>query len=132
MLRLVTSGFLLFAVALVAHAQGKEKEDKTFEGTWTNKQFGTSGTMKCVAQSEKDGNWKATFSGVFRGRRFSYDVTFKAKTGKAQEDLSGNATISGAKYQWKGVMKGDTLTGKYSADNGYYGDFVLKAPKKKE
>jgi hypothetical protein len=128
MLRIVVACVFLCSFAAMARAEDREK---TWEGTWTNKRFGTTGSLKCVATPEKDGTWKATFSGKFQGRPFSYDVTFKAKPGKGQEALSGSAKVNGYKYQWTGVMKGDTLTGRYRANNGYYGDFSLKAQEKK-
>src|SRR5206468_2316381 len=84
-------------------------------GTWTNKRYDTTGPLKCVAQPVKDGSWKATFSGRFQGRPFSYDVTFKAQPGKGGEALSGSATVNGFRYQWTGVLKGDTLTGRRCA-----------------
>jgi hypothetical protein len=105
-------------------------EKKTWEGTWNNKLYGTSGTMKCVAEEGKDGVWTANFSGVFQGEKFSYDVTFDGKPGKGQTDLSGTATIRNHKYEWTGSIKGDTLRGKYKANSGYNGDFVLKEPGK--
>jgi hypothetical protein len=104
---------------------------KTWEGTWVNKLYNTNGTMKCVA-TEKDGTWKANFSGVFQGEKFSYDVTFDGKPGKGQTDLSGTATIRNHQYEWTGSIKGNTLTGKYKANSGYNGDFVLKEVGKKK
>src|SRR5436190_22513070 len=95
------------------------EEEKTWEGTWTNKRYGTTGRMKCVGTKQKNGSWKATFSGKFQGRDFSYTVTFKSKAGKGQEALSGTATINRARYQWTGTLKGDTLTGNYRSSNGY-------------
>src|SRR5262245_20932172 len=128
MLRIIAA-IVLFSFAVVA--QAADEEEKTWEGTWNNRAAGSSGRMKCVAKPEKDGDWKATFSGTFQGRQFSYDVTFKSKPGKGQETLTGNATVNGYKYKWTGTIKGETLTGRYQANNGYNGDFVLKAPKKK-
>lgn len=127
MSRLILTAVFLCSLATAAPAQEK---DKTWEGTWTNQRYGTTGPLKCVARPEKDGVWKATFSGKFQGRPFSYDVTFKARPGKGQEALSGSSTVNGYKYQWTGALKGDTLTGRYRANNGYYGDFVLKATAK--
>jgi hypothetical protein len=126
-LRLVVTAAYLCSFATVALA----REEKTWEGTWTNKRYDTTGSLKCVAQPGKDGTWKATFSGDFQGRAFSYDVTFKGKQGKGGEALSGSSTVNGYKYQWTGTLKGDTLTGRYRASNGYFGDFVLKAQAKK-
>jgi hypothetical protein len=126
-LRFVVAWVFLCSFAAVALA---EETEKTWEGTWTNQRYNTTGPLKCVGQPEKDGSWKATFSGKFQGRPFSYDVTFKAKPGKGQEALSGTATVNGFKYQWTGVLKGDKLTGRYRANNGYYGTFTLKSSAK--
>lgn len=107
---------------------------KTWEGTWVNKKYNTNGTMTCVAKEGKDGVWTANFSGVFMGQKFSFDVKFQAKAAKGQpgqSDLSGTATVRNAQYEWTGAMKGDKLTGKYTANNGYNGDFELTEVKKK-
>jgi hypothetical protein len=118
-------------VCLTAPAAAADTE-KTFEGTWNNRKYNSSGTMKCVATEGKDGVWKANFSGVFMGEKFSYDVTFDSKAGKGQTDLSGKATVKNAQYEWTGALKGDKLTGKYAANNGYNGTFELKEVKKKK
>lgn len=110
-------------------ARAADEESRTFEGTWNNKKYNTSGTMKCVAKPGKDGKWSATFSGVFMGESFSYTVTFTEKKGQGQSDLSGNAEVKNQKYDWTGTLKSNTLTGKYRSNGGYYGEFVLKEKK---
>lgn len=110
----------------------KQEVTKTWEGKWVNKKYSTQGTMTCVAKEGKDGTWSATFSGAFMGEKFSFDVDFQAKPGKDQSDLSGTATVRNAKYEWTGAMKGDKLTGTYTANNGYNGDFELKEVKPKK
>lgn len=125
------SRFATAAVLLAACAPAFAADDaKTWEGTWVNKLYNTNGTLKCVATEKEKGKWTATFSGVFMGEAFSYDVAFDGKPGKGQTDLSGTATIRNHKYEWTGAMKGDTLTGKYKANSGYHGDFTLKEVKK--
>lgn len=126
--RFVVAVVFVYSFASVALAQEGEK---TWEGTWNNQRYNSSGPLKCVAQPVKDGVWKATFSGKFQGRTFTYDVTFKSKPGKGQEALTGNATVNGYKYQWTGSIKGETLTGRYRGNNGYFGAFVLKSSAKK-
>ena len=128
MSRFVVAALLLHSLVAPAFAQ---EESKTWEGTWTNRRFNTTGPLKCVATPEEGGTWKATFTGKFQGRPFSYDVTFQSRPAKGQEMLSGKATVSGYKYEWTGTMKGNALTGRYKANNGYNGDFVLKAPARK-
>ena len=119
------------ALLLTTERVRADESSKTWEGTWNNKKFNTSGTLKCVATPGKDGKWTATFSGVFMNERFSYDVTFDAKGGKSQSDLNGKAEIRNHKYDWTGSIKGDTLRGTYRSNSGYFGDFVLKEAKKK-
>lgn len=125
--------FLAAAVFVLAFAISSLAQDspRTFNGTWNNKRYGTSGTLKCVATPGKDGKWTATFSGTFMAENFSYDVTFDAKAGKSQQDLTGKAEIRNHKYNWTGTIKGDTLTGTYRSNSGYFGDFVLKEAKRR-
>lgn len=126
------SKFLTPAVLLLFAAPAfAQTTTKTWEGTWVNKKYNSNGTMVCVAKEGKDGTWTANFSGVFMGQKFSFDVKFQAKAGKGQSDLSGTATVRNAQYEWTGAMKGEKLTGKYTANNGYNGDFELTEVKKK-
>jgi hypothetical protein len=123
---------LIALLALFVGVTFLQAEDapKTWEGTWNNKKYGTSGTMKCVGKKTKDGQWEATFSGVFMSEKFSYTVTFDEKKGDKQSDLSGKAEVKNQKYEWTGSIKGDTLSGKYRSNGGYFGEFVLKEVKK--
>lgn len=116
---------LLVLAGLPAQAD----ESKTWEGTWVNRKYNTSGTLKCVGQSDDRGTWTATFSGTFMAERFTYDVTFRAKPGRGQQDLTGKAKIRNHEYEWTGTIKGDTLTGRYRSNSGYFGEFVLKEKK---
>ena len=120
---LATVGILIASVGFAAD------DPRTFEGTWVNRKYNTNGTMKCVASPQKDGTWKATFSGKFMGDPFSYDITFQSKAGKEQLDIGGPATIRNHKYGWAGTLKGDTLSGRYRSNSGYFGEFVLKEVK---
>ena len=126
MFRLIIATALFLTASTVVADEGA----KTWEGTWNNKKFGTSGTLKCIATPGKDGKWTAKFSGVFMNDPFSYDVTFDAKPGKNQSDLNGKAELRNHKYEWTGSIKGDTLRGTYRSNSGYFGDFVLKEVKK--
>ncbi len=104
----------------------QQPEQKTFEGTWRNQKYNSSGPLKCVARPGEDGRVIATFSGLFMGDPFSYEVEFQAKPGRGQVDLAGEATVSGHIYQWKGYLKGGQLFGRYTGTNGYNGDFALR------
>ena len=109
-----------------------EGDEKTWDGTWTNRKYGTSGPLKCVATEDGDGKWTATFSGKFKGDPFSYDVVFQSKAGKAQTDLTGTANVGGSEYEWQGFIKGNALTGRFRAGNGNNGQFILREPAKKK
>ncbi len=128
MTRLLAAVLLVFSAATAATAADATK---TWEGTWDNKKTGSKGTLKCVATKGKDGAWTATFSGLFLTEKFSSDVTFAEKPGKAGSALSGAADIRNRKFEWTGALKGDTLTGSYKGSGGWYGDFVLKEAKGK-
>ncbi|QDU05607.1 hypothetical protein V6x_53470 [Gimesia chilikensis] len=124
------SRFMLIAVlGMVCLSQVRAGETRTWEGKWNNRKYNTTGPLKCVATSDDKGNWKATFTGLFKGDPFKYEATFQSKSTGSQHNLSGKATIRGHQYQWIGLMKGTTLSGKYKSNIGYYGEFVLKEKK---
>ena len=116
----------IVAIVLFAVAPTFAADARTWEGTWNNKKYGTSGPLKCVATPGEDGRWKATFSGTFKKDPFSYDVTFESEPKGRQTALGGTATISGHRYQWQGKLQGKTLFGEYRSKNGYFGSFSLK------
>jgi len=103
-----------------------EEKTKTWNGTWTNKKYGTSGPLKCVATFDGKDTWKATFTGKFKGDPFKYPAEFKAQTKGRQTLLSGDSVIRGHKYKWKGAFKGKKLGGQYTSTVGYYGQFILE------
>lgn len=117
---------LWMASPILAEDGGKKWEG---EGKWNNRKYGTSGPLKCTATIDKNGTWKATFTGTFEGDPFKYEASFKSKAGKKQVDLAGTAKIRGHDYKWTGAVKGETLTGKYRSSVGYFGEFVLKEKK---
>ncbi len=121
---LITTILLLTTTSLFA-----AEASQTWNGTWTNRKYGTKGPLKCVATEGEKGVWTGTFTGKFQGDPFKYQATFQAKKGrrKGEQTLSGKSTIRGHKYIWAGSMKGKTLTGKYKSTVGYYGTFVLKS-----
>ena len=113
---------LAWCLSFFAAAAGEE-----WRGTWTNKKTRSSGTLRCVTRPDGEGKWKATFSGSFDGRPFNYNVAFQ--NAGSDEAVSGTATISNRKYKWEGTLTPEKLTGKYKADNGYFGDFNLRKKK---
>lgn len=125
---------LLLSVGLIlvcGTAQAQDAKAKTWEGTWTNKKYNTTGPLKCVATPGKAGKWTATFTGKFQGDPFEYKAEFQSKPGKGETLLSGKSKVRGHDYEWTGNIKGTTLTGKYNSTVGYYGNFVLKEAKKR-
>ena len=125
------SGLLGVLLVLAATPLFGDDEARTWEGRWNNRKFNTSGPLKCVATPSENGEWKATFSGTFRGEGFTYDVTFQSKAGRGQTDLAGTATIRGHEYEWAGSLKGNKLNGQYRSNVGYFGEFVLNEAKAK-
>lgn len=113
-------------LALICSTAFAEENSTTWQGRWNNRKYNTSGPLKCVATETEKGEWKATFSGTFKGDPFSYDATFQSKQSRNQFDLSGKATIRGHQYEWVGVMKGQRLSGRYRSSVGYFGEFVLQ------
>ena len=119
---------LLATLTVLPSLSLAEETTQTWEGTWNNRKYGTSGPLKCVASEVQTGQWKGTFTGTFQGDPFTYQATFESKPARrdGQFDLSGKATIRGHKYQWTGMMRGPALNGKYTSSVGYHGEFVLK------
>ncbi len=126
------TGLLLYSFGFAALGDEKKEEtikQKTFTGTWNNRKYNSSGPLKCVAKPGKNGVVIATFTGTFKGDPFKYNVQFRAKPGRGQTDLSGEATISGHIYKWTGSLIGTRLRGKYLGSNGYNGEFILNESK---
>lgn len=120
-----------FALLLMCAAQSAAAEKRTFEGTWVNRRYGTSGKLKCDAQEVKPGAWKATFTAEFRGTDNVYKVEFKSKKTARGLALTGTAKIMGHSYKWTGSLRDGRLAGNYRSSNNYYGPFVLKEKKGK-
>lgn len=125
MLRLVLTLALICSSANCLEAG----EMRTWEGKWNNRKYNTTGPLKCVATSDDQGIWKATFTGLFKGDPFKYEATFQSRRVNKQLNLTGKATIRGHQYEWVGFMRGTTFSGKYKSNIGYYGEFVLKEKK---
>ncbi|MEE2642708.1 MAG: SHD1 domain-containing protein [Planctomycetota bacterium] len=104
----------------------KEKSEKLFVGRWNNRKYGTSGTLRCLAQV-KDGNqWTARFEGTGVYGKFSYDVQIVSRQNGNQYQLQGDSVVSGHRYRWTGQLKRGVLTGNYTATNGNQGSFRLQ------
>lgn len=98
---------------------------KTWEGTWMNRKYNTTGPLKCVAESKEDGTADATFSGTFMKDPFSYDVTVTTKQERNQMALTGTAQLDGDKYEWTGYVRGKVLYGQFKSLKGHNGEFRL-------
>lgn len=111
---------LLFAVPLAA------EETKTWQGTWRNLRYGTSGPLRCTATTADGKTYKATFDGMFRRSKFSFKANFAARKGRGQTNIGGTAVVEGDRYQWTGYIRGNTLYGRFRSQKGYFGFFQLK------
>lgn len=120
---------LTFALLVACSPALAEEKTRTWTGTWRNLKFRTTGRLKCTAVTKDGKTWDGTFEGAFQGRKFKYKAKFQAKPGRGRTNLSGTAAIDGAKYTWTGYIRGTTLSGKFRASNGYYGNFGLKEVK---
>lgn len=115
---------ILLCLSVVSTAASEE-----WHGKWRNKRTRSSGPLRCLVKKEIDGRWKARFSGSFDGRPFKYTVTFKEKDAANPGAVSGVTTIDNRRYKWQGTLDADSLIGTYKADNGYFGDFILRRDK---
>jgi hypothetical protein len=92
----------------------------TYQGTWVTTNVPLNGTMKCVVTGS-DEKWKGTFSGVWHGRPFSYNVAWSGPP----SGMTGKAVIDGARYEWKGSIVDGLFKGSYTG-NRYTGSFELR------
>ena len=120
---------IVLAVALVAPSCLPAAEDqpttKTWEGTWMNRKYNSSGPLKCVATAQDDGTAQAKFSGTFMKDPFSYDVTVSTRQERNQMALSGTAQLDGDRYEWTGYVRGTVLVGQFKSLKGHNGEFRL-------
>lgn len=96
-----------------------------FTGSWNNRKYGTSGSLRCSAVVKDQDNWTAKFDGNGVYGKFSYDVVIATKDRGKQLQLQGNSSVSGHRYRWTGNVKNGILFGKYTATNGNNGTFRL-------
>lgn len=115
-------------VALAALSLGfaAEEETRTFQGTWQNRRYKTSGPLRCKATSKDGKTWTGRFEGTFKGEKFGYDATFTATKKGAGSDLAGRATVDGDAYEWTGQMTKAALNGRFRSGKGHFGEFQLK------
>lgn len=115
----------IIPICLIICCTSAAAETRTWTGKWSNRKYGTSGPLKCVAEQKLEGRWSAVFNGTFKGDPFEYRVEFESKTSRSEEALAGKAKISGHPYQWTGAMSKRQLKGNYRSTNGNNGTFVL-------
>jgi hypothetical protein len=120
-------GVVLAAVwmAFPALAADDQPTTKTWEGTWTNRKYNSSGPLKCVATSTGEDSAEATFSGTFMKDPFSYDVSVSTKKERDRMALTGTAQLDGDKYEWSGYVRGQVLYGQFRSLKGHNGEFRL-------
>jgi hypothetical protein len=117
--------FSLAAIESPAFAQ-EDSGEKSWEGTWMNRKYNTSGPLKCVAKAKDDTSADATFSGTFMRDPFKYDVTVATKQERSQTSLTGTATLDGDRYEWSGFVRGKVLYGQFRSLKGHNGEFRLQ------
>jgi hypothetical protein len=115
----------VFAVGETAFSQENTSE-KTWEGTWMNRKYSSSGPLKCVATAKDPTTADATFSGTFMRDPFKYDVSVAMKQERNQTTLTGTATLDGDRYEWSGFVRGKTLYGQFRSLKGHNGEFRLE------
>ena len=111
--------------ALIVLSNFAIANQRTWEGTWNNRKYGTRGPLQCVATEKRDGQWEATFTGKFRGDPFRYTATFQSSPARRGLQLQGNNTVRGHQYQWTGTLDARQLKGQYRNNVGYNGQFIL-------
>lgn len=116
---------MVFGVVVLNSCWSAAAQQRTFEGNWNNRKYNSSGKMTCVANETSPGQWTGVFSGVFQGERFQFTAQFQGRASAGGTELSGDARIRGAQYQWSGALVGNQLRGRYRASNGYNGEFAL-------
>jgi hypothetical protein len=112
-------------MALSALAADDQPTTKTWEGTWMNRKYNSTGLLKCVATSTGEDSAEATFSGTFMKDPFSYDVTVSTKKERDRMALTGTAQLDGDRYEWSGYVRGKILYGQFRSLKGHNGEFRL-------
>ena len=108
-------------------ARGEDEQmQKTWEGTWSNRKYNSTGPLKCVAVKTDDSTAEATFSGTFMRDPFSYKVTVSTNQEKERVVLEGTATLDGDRYEWSGHVRGKVLYGQFRSLKGHNGEFRLQ------
>jgi hypothetical protein len=103
-----------------------DEPSRTWEGTWSNRKYNTTGPLRCTAVQAADGTWTATFEGTFLGDPFKYPAQFLGRPRGRGQELAGTAQLDGDRYEWSGNIQGDTMTGEFRSLKGNNGRFVLK------
>lgn len=128
--RLILAAIFLLGCGLVelgGSAWGQETtKPKTWEGTWMNRKYNSTGPLRCVATAKDASSADATFSGTFMRDPFKYDVTVAMKQERNQTTLTGTATLDGDRYEWSGYVRGKTLYGQFRSLKGHNGEFQLE------
>jgi hypothetical protein len=123
--RVIVVFLAAICLAFTVPAAEDEPTTKTWEGTWMNRKYNTSGPLKCVAKSSGEDAAEATFSGTFMKDPFTYDVTVSTKKERDRMALSGTAQLDGDKYEWSGYVRGKILYGQFRSLKGHNGEFRL-------
>lgn len=99
-------------------------EEFTYEGQWKTLNRKLDGIQTAVVRYVGDEKWEAKFYGTWQGVDYDYDIEFDGPV----ENVTGTATIDGARYQWKGIINSKVFEGEFTGDR-YNGWFKMKRKK---
>ncbi len=108
-----------------AGARSPGAESGTWAGTWRNRKAGTSGRLECRAEPLTDKEWRARFTGEFKGKPFSYEIRMRSRRQRGGTGFSGKARVGSDRYTWSGEINGDVFTGAFKSRAGNHGEFRL-------
>ncbi len=118
---------MLALMCLPAVAAEPDGGNASWQGTWKNFKFKSSGPIACKAVAIAENTWEGKFTGLFHGDPFEYTITFQAIEKQGVTNLQGAAKLDGDRYEWVGQVEGAAFRGKFRSLKGYYGEFNMRA-----
>jgi hypothetical protein len=99
-------------------------------GTWNNKKYGSKGTLSVDTKVLKGKEWTATFKGMFNKKPFEYNVKMTVyKKAGSKLYFKSVSDIGGDKYTWSAYISSTKMVGKFKAESGNNGAFILTKKK---
>lgn len=98
---------------------------ESWSGTWKNAKAGTSGRLSCSAEPGDGDQWRATFTGEFKGSEFRHDIRMRGTPDGNAVRFEGTADLDGDDYEWTGRASGNTFTGQFRSVSGNRGGFEM-------